>query len=294
MTTRFEIHLAGAALLAILVPAAGQAQDGGWSGFHAGVQAGAGRSRLSVRADDFVAQYTNINPPGAQPLSVVPGLLAPLGGRDSETSLTYGGILGWQFQSGPVVFGVEGDLRAGRSSVSVRNDMTVSPTILAPGSTATFEREAKFRYEWSLRARLGYGPGATMIYGTAGLTGAHARVTHDGTYTIPAGNNAGAQPQAFPAQGPFLVTARETRDLIGWTAGLGVEHRLGAHLRLGIEGRYTDYGAKTFTMDNATQTNAGAVAPAPFTAVSGEGAYPGPTRVSLSDAQVNVRLTFAF
>ncbi len=122
---------------------------------------------------------------------------------------------------------------------------------------------------------------------------AHVRLRADNSYTIPAGN-AGTPAQAFPAQGPFLVTARETRDLLGWTAGIGVEQRVGAHLRLGLEARYSDYGSKTFDLADATQSNAGPAAPAPFTAVTGEGAYPGPTRVRLTAASLAVRATFAF
>lgn len=290
------LHITAAATLAAGLSAApARAQEGNnWSGFYAGVQGGIGRSRLSAQAEDFVFQYTNINPPGVQPLTVVPNLLAPLAGRDSESSLLYGGLLGWQFQSGDAVLGIEGDLRAGRSTVSAQQSIAVPVTLLAPASTATFSRDAKSRYEWSIRGRIGYGPGRTLFYGTAGIAGAHVRVRHEGTYTIPAGNNGGANSQPFPGQGPFLVTASETRGLIGWTGGIGLEHRLTSRIRIGIEGRYTDYGSKTFALDDAEQTNAGTPAPAPFTALSGEGAYAGPTRVSLTDAQVNLRLTFAF
>jgi opacity protein-like surface antigen len=294
-TRRALVTLAGTALAATLGPISAHAQESGhWSGFYAGVQGGAARGRLSVQATDTLTQYTNINPPGAQPLTVVPGMLLPLSGRDSRTSVTYGGLVGWQFQSGPAVFGIEADLRAGRSSVEVQTSDQISNTALAPASTVTRDRSARSRYEWSARARIGYAPGNTMFYGTAGVAGAHVRVRGDSAYTIPAGNAGVPTTQPFPAQGPFLVTASETRSLIGWTAGLGIEQRLGAHLRIGLEGRYTDYGSKTFALDNPAQTDAGAAAAAPFTAVSGEGAYPGPTRVGLRDAQVNVRLTFAF
>lgn len=282
--------MAAAALLA--TPA--YAQDGdGWSGFYAGVNVAGARGRLSVQATDPVLQYTNINPPGPEPITIVPSTSASLAARGHDTALRYGGLAGFQFQSGHAVFGIEADLRAGGSAVTAESSQTMPLTLLAPPSNVTLERDARSSLTWSARARIGYASGSTMVYATGGIAGAHVRVRAENSYSIPAGN-AGNPVQPFPAQGPFIVTARETRNLVGWSAGLGVEQRIAAHVRLGLEARYSDYGSKTYTLANAIQTNAGPAAPAPFTAVSGEGAYPGPTRVGLTDAQLAVRLTFAF
>jgi outer membrane immunogenic protein len=287
--------LLAAGLLAALAATSALAQETGtWSGFYAGVQAGGGRERLRVEATDTIAQYTNINPPGAQPLTVIPGTTRATAGRGHDTSLAYGGLLGWQFQSGQMVFGLEADLRAGRSSVDAISSFVLPQTALAPASNVTVERGAKTRYEWSARARLGIASGNSLFYATAGIAGAHVRLRYNSSYAIPAGDAGIPVAQAFPAQGPFLVSGSGSGDLIGWTGGIGIEQRLGAHLRIGIEGRYTDHGSKNFAFANATRTSAGTPAPAPFTAVTGEGVYPGATRISLSDAQVNVRLTFAF
>lgn len=294
MKTHSKSTLAGLALFTALAATPASAQDGNdWSGFYAGVQAGGARERLRVEATDTINQITNLNPPGVQAFSVVPGTTRAIAGRSRDTSLAYGGLLGWQFQSGKVVFGLEADLRAGRSSVDTASTFALPATLLAPPSSVTVGRSARTRYEWSARARLGVAPGSTLFYGTAGIAGAHVRLRYNSSYAIPAGD-AGIPAQPFPAQGPFLVSGSGSGDLIGWTAGLGIEQRLGTHLRIGLEGRYTDYGSKTIDIANATQTSAGTPAPAPYTAISAEGAYPGPTRTSLRDAQVNVRLTFAF
>jgi opacity protein-like surface antigen len=283
-----------AAILASMAATPALAQDGdSWSGFHAGVQVGGVRERLRVQATDTVAQYTNINPPGAQPLTVVPGTTIAVAGRSSDTSASYGGLIGWQFQTGKVVLGLEGDLRAGHSSVDTLSTVTLPLTALAPSSNLIVERHGKARYQWSARARLGVASGSTLFYATAGVAGAQVRLRYNSSYAIPAGN-AGIPAQAFPAQGPFLVSGSGSGNLVGWTGGLGIEQRLGAHVRIGIEGRYTDYGSKDIAIGNATQTSSGTAAPAPFTAVSGEGVYPGATRTSLRDAEVNLRLTFAF
>jgi opacity protein-like surface antigen len=286
--------VAGAAVLAALAATPAQAQsDGNWSGFYAGVQVGGARERLRVAATDTVTQYTNIDPPGVEPISIVPGTTVTLAGRGHDSSITYGGLVGWQFQSGQMVFGLEGDLRSGRSSVDTLSTLTLPLTLLAPSSNVTVERHAKSRFEWSARARLGVASGSTLFYGTGGLAGTHVRLRANSSYTIPAGN-AGVPAQPFPAEGPFLVSGSGSGNLLGWTGGLGIEQRLGAHVRIGIEGRYTDYGSKNVGITNATQTSAGAPSAAPFTARSGEGVYPGSTRVSLRDAQVALRLTFAF
>ncbi len=284
-----------AAGFAILTTTPAQAQDDdNWSGVYAGVQVGGARERLRVEATDTVNQYTNINPPGAQPITVVPGTTRAIAGRSSHTSASYGGLIGWQFQTGNVVLGLEGDLRTGRSSVDTLSAFTLPNTALAPPSDVIIERHGKARYEWSARARLGIASGGTLFYGTAGIAGAQVRLRYNSSYAIPAGNAGVPVVQAFPAQGPFLVNGSGSGRLLGWTAGLGVDQRLGAHLRVGIEGRYTDYGSKNIGIDNATQTSSGTAAPAPFTAISGEGVYPGPTRTSLKAAEVNMRLTFAF
>lgn len=296
MKAHSKVTLAGLILLTALAatPARAQDDDGGWSGFYAGLQVGGARERLRVEATDSINQITNINPPGVQPITVVPGTTRAIAGRSHDTSLTYGGLLGWQFQSGQMVFGVEADLRAGRSSVDATSSFTLPATALAPPSSVTVERSARTRYEWSARARLGVASGGTFFYATAGIAGTHVRLRYNSSYAIPAGDAGVPVVQPFPAQGPFLVSGSDSGDLLGWTAGLGIEQRLGRHVRIGLEGRYTDYGSKTIDIANATQTSAGTPAPAPFTAMTGEGAYPGTTRTSLSDAQVNVRLTFAF
>lgn len=293
MKTHSKLKLAGLTLLTALAATPALAQDGNeWSGFYAGVQAGGARERLSVQATENINQLTNIIQPGG-PFTVVPGTTRAIAGRGHHSSVTYGGLAGWQFQSGNVVFGLEGDLRGGRSSVDVTSAFTLPATLLSPPSSVTVERSAKARYAWSARARIGVASGNTLFYGTGGIAGAHVRLRSSSIYTIPAGN-AGIPAQPFPAQGPFVVSGSGSGDLIGWTGGLGIEHRLGAHVRIGLEGRYTDYGSKGIDMSNATRTSAGTPAPAPFTATSGEGVYPGTTGTSLSDAQVNVRLTFAF
>lgn len=290
------MNLAALALLTAMAATPARAQgDESWSGFHAGVQLGGARERLRVQADDTLNQLTNIDPPGAQPLTVVPGLMLASNARGRDTSLTYGALVGWQFQTGNVVLGLEGDLRSGRSSVDAVQTFALVNTALSPAASATVARSARTRYEWSARARLGIASGNMLFYGTAGIAGARVRLRYASSFDIPAGN-AGSNGNiiAFPAQGPFVVEGSGSGNLVGWTGGLGIEHRLGRHVRIGLEGRYTDYGSKTVDMPDATRTGTGTLAAAPFTARTDEGVYPGATRTSLRDAQVNVRLIFAF
>lgn len=290
----FAKLLSAALLAAVAAPASAQ-DDDSWTGFYAGVQAGGGRERLSIATTDVVVQLTNIDPPGAQPLTVVPNTSVTLAGRSRDTSLLYGGVVGWQFRSGQAVFGLEGDLRAGRSSVDLAQTFALPNTALSPAAGTTVERSAKTRYEWSARARIGYAPRNTLFYATGGVAGAKVRARSNSVFTIPAGNaGTNGNIQAFPAQGPFTVSGSDSGSLIGWTAGIGLEQRLGSHIRIGIEGRYSDYGAKNFAFANATRTSTGTLAAAPFTARTDEGVYPGTTRIGLTDAQVNVRLVFAF
>lgn len=100
-----------------------------WSGIYTGLQAGG----AWTRADDGV------------------DVLRMNGG-------TFGAFAGANWQSGNLVFGVEGDVNYANLSGSI------------------FAIDASAKLEGSLRARLGYAFDRTMIYGAAGLAVARVHV----------------------------------------------------------------------------------------------------------------------
>ena len=92
-----------------------------------------------------------------------------------------------------------------------------------------------------------------------------------------------------------MTTAGQSKNMGGWTAGAGVEQKLGRRLSLGFEYRHTDLGSKTFTPTNATTVNNGpeTVGTNGATGLLGSVAS-GPTRISLKSDSFRVRVNFHF
>jgi len=288
--------------------------SGGWSGVYAGVEGGAASGRLRASGTDSVTQLSNVVVPG-RGLVVVPGTSVTNGGSATETNFLYGGLVGAQWQTGGVILGLEADVHGGRDLAAQINPVTLPATILAPASTGSISRSARMSYDWSVRARIGAAIGArTMIYASGGLAGGRVRLTGQDSFTTPAGAAAttGNIP-AFqsPTIGPVVLTASQRRNLSGWTGGIGGETRLGRHVGVGLDARYTDYGSKDFALGaGCTPAGAGAGAcgglsrSAPAIVINGTtlnpatdvtpGIVPGATNARFRDIRLTARLVFHF
>jgi outer membrane immunogenic protein len=162
-----------------------------WSGFYVGGQAG--YSWGSDRASEFASA-------GRAPL-----------GRSfdySPSSFIGGARLGFNYQFGAIVVGVEGDIE-GMNAAEGKGDL---------GGTV------RVRQDWqgSVRARLGYSLDRILVYATAGA--AFTKLEY--SYVTPLGG-----------LGEISNTSRT-----GWTVGGGVDYALTDNLILGLDYRYTDYG----------------------------------------------------
>jgi len=303
--------LAAAALLP--APAFAQQRDT-WSGFYAGIEAGGASGKLSASGTDQVTQLSNILVPG-RGLVVVPGTSVPGSGSATETGFIYGGLLGGQWQTGGLILGIEGDMHGGRDLSAYVNSVAIPATILAPASSGTVSRSAHMSWDWSLRARIGTAIGATtMIYAGGGIAGGRVSLTGQDAFTTPAGPAAtSGNIPAFqsPAIGPVILTASQRRNLIGWTGGIGGETRLGRHIGIGLDGRYTDYGSHDFALAGGCTTSAavagtcaGVTRSAPPIVINGNtlnpatdvtpAIVPGTTSASFRDFRLTARLVFHF
>ncbi|WP_186420629.1 outer membrane protein [Bosea sp. CS1GBMeth4] len=162
-----------------------------WSGIYVGGQVG--YSWGSDRASEFATA-------GRLPL-----------GRSfdySPSSFIGGARLGFNYQLGAVVLGVEGDIE-GLNAHAGQGDA---------GGTV------RVRQSWqgSVRARLGYSLDRILVYATAGAAFSKLEYTY-------------ASPLAGLSE---TINASRT----GWTVGGGVDYALTDRLILGIDYRYTDYG----------------------------------------------------
>jgi outer membrane immunogenic protein len=154
-----------------------------WSGFYAGLNLG--------------YQWGNVTNSGIDP-----------------SGIAGGGQLGYNWQTGQFVFGVEADIQASAA------DDTFAPY--------------KFSNPWfgTLRGRAGYAINNILLYGTFGLA---------------YGNLEGQ-----------LNTLSETKTLVGWTAGAGMEVGITPNWSAKVEYLYMDLGSRTFSItgvDNGLQSS---------------------------------------
>ncbi|HEY0145821.1 MAG TPA: outer membrane protein, partial [Methylovirgula sp.] len=126
----------------------------------------------------------------------------------------FGVQAGYNYQSGPLVAGIEGDINFG--GVSGTNNPF-------PGATANGNINA----EGSLRARFGYAFNHTMVYITGGYTGANLKSSL---------TDFGISPNIY---------ANESTYLNGWTIGAGVEYAITRNVSVKAEYLYSNYGTGT-------------------------------------------------
>jgi outer membrane immunogenic protein len=131
-----------------------------------------------------------------------------------------------------LVFGVEGD-------VSFAN---VEGSVLSAGIVPCFVEGCTARLSWlgTARARLGFGGRDLLPYITGGAAVGHVAGSAD---------NGGC---SSPPIGP-PCSYDETRW--GWTAGGGVEFRLGRGWSAKVEYLYVNLGTPTFSAPPATSSN---------------------------------------
>jgi outer membrane immunogenic protein len=173
-----------------------------------------------------------------------------------------GGQVGYNWQSGPVVFGIEGDVDLHHwTTTQVLTNFAVG-TVFVPGDFFTTDSH----WQASLRGRLGYAWDRYLIYATGGVAWTRATV---GANFVP----------FVGAPGTF---GNDSAVLTGSTFGGGLEYALWNNVSLGVEGRYTWYGSHNF--------NGGTVALGfpPFT-------FPAVTQsVKLNTAEVIEKINWRF
>jgi outer membrane immunogenic protein len=187
--------------------------------------------------NDFIPGIGNI-------LTFVPSAFGSLpGGSASNNSFMGGGQIGYNYQSGRLVFGAEADLDATHIRASLTRNGVSLATGFPPGFFGTVTANSTFDSDWiaSLRGRLGVTFGRAMLYGTGGIAFAGSSATTSFLYTPP-GN---ALP-AFIQPGPTGGSASQV--LTGWTVGVGGEWLVTDRVGLGAEYRHSDFGRQNYTL----------------------------------------------
>jgi high affinity Mn2+ porin len=175
-----------------------------WTGFYAGGHVGYGRGRASTTLSDP----------------------APSGASNSFGSLFGGAQFGYNYLWTPrILLGVEAD-------ISFPNYLSADD-VAASRTTATTDVARKIDYIATLRGRLGYVFGRSMIYGTGGLAWTQARFEQ--------------RPGVSDDQNEIL------RMATGWTAGAGTEVAIAPRWSTKLEYLYTRFGSTNVTFPSGAR-----------------------------------------
>ncbi|CCD92988.1 putative outer-membrane protein, secreted protein [Bradyrhizobium sp. ORS 375] len=170
-------------------------------------------------AADLAARPTYTKAPVLAPVQTWTGFyIGAMGGYANENADFAamkggfaGGTVGYNWQQGAVVFGLEADAAWA----------DINATVGALGVTA----ESKIRDWGTVRGRIGYAFGPTLLYATGGYAWADNRIS----LTAPG------------------ISVSDSKFHSGWTVGAGVEYMFAPHWSLKGEYLYKSFGGESYT-----------------------------------------------
>jgi outer membrane immunogenic protein len=228
-----------------------------WTGFYFGAHVGGawndynfGETSATYFAGDEFETFFSVPSGGSGILSFT----SPGQDGGSNDSMIGGGQLGYQYQFGHFVVGVEGDFSSmSNSSDRVKFTEEESELFFFDGvsvqSTLATTRSAQTEWAGSARLKLGYAMGRLLLYATGGVSflDAKAFAVDDTTTNFFVSNG----PIVVP--GSTLLTSsfhhfrtHEEEVLTGWTAGGGAEWAMTHMVTIGLEYRHNDWGDQNF------------------------------------------------
>ncbi|MBA7680050.1 hypothetical protein ES703_88358 [subsurface metagenome] len=172
-----------------------------WTGFYVGLNAGA------LSADSNF----NVLATGIPPLNL--GERRIVGERERKTGWLAGGQIGYNYQTGMSVFGIEADAQWTSNKFTTGTTFG-DPFFAGKGRNAQFSSSM----DWLVTVRGRAGVAATpslLLYVTGGFAIASANIKYNSV-------------AGFPAPAPVLIASYSGNDVrVGWTAGFGAEYALG-------------------------------------------------------------------
>jgi outer membrane immunogenic protein len=183
-----------------------------WAGGYLGIQGGVALHDAFFNDSDlFIALFTSLH-------------------EREKTGGTVGGLLGYNWQQGSFVYGLEGDW----SWIGARTSQLAALNTFESLSTS-------FDVNWlaTLRGRAGLAFDATLVYVTGGVAFGHVK----DSFEVKGANSAD------------LASFTQNKTKVGWTAGVGVEHMVSRHWTARAEFRYVDLGTTAVACSSATNFN---------------------------------------
>ncbi|HSM96988.1 MAG TPA: outer membrane beta-barrel protein [Rhizomicrobium sp.] len=217
MHFKFALPLAAATLL---LSSAAALADGemtsGWGGFYAGAIADVnfGSSHFALPNDpNDVLQQTH----------------------SDHTSFAGGGLLGFNWQDGDMVYGLEADLTSGNGTSSVTACTKIDGCFTSAHDSFTTLNHLKTDLSGRVRARIGWTSGDTLFYAAGGYSYADTKLSLVGLCF-----NA-ANPTV-----PLVFNFARSKTLSGYNLGVGMEKPLGDGFIIRAEYVFEDFGSTTY------------------------------------------------
>jgi opacity protein-like surface antigen len=201
-----------------------------WNGFYLGAFGGAGYGHTRWAADS-----------------------APFAAGPQVAGALLGGQVGYNYQSGPWVLGIEADdAWTNATGTTACGPMSPGIFIVPP----FFNSNCGDRVSWIATAtgRLGYASGRTLYYVKGGAAWDHETFT--ATCNVGPLNGSVAL-NCFNAAIVLINQLTASDDRSGWTAGYGIEFGLTPNWSAKGEMDYIDFGNKNLTASEGTVINTG-------------------------------------
>jgi outer membrane immunogenic protein len=231
-----------------------------WTGFYIGLSAGGGFGLGGIN-NSATSAFCNIDLLGCDPNQASSAAAAAIPSKfDTQPSgFIGGGQIGYNYQMGPVVWGVEADFSGAdiKGSNSKTLTATVVDTVTSTTIVDTITGTGNQKLEWfgTLRGRVGVVPFTPLlVYATGGL--AYGHVSSEVSFSEKYSFNCFCGPN--PTTGASISSTQW-----GWTAGGGVEWMFAPHWSLKAEFLYYNLGHVSAGM-TLTQLNGDGV---PFTTI---------------------------
>jgi outer membrane immunogenic protein len=233
-----KLLIAGAALMALIgspafaadmplkAPPPPPAPVSNWTGFYIGGNIGYGWGNANS-AINFAQSATIFN--------TAPFWTLGASDRDPLNGVIGGGQIGYNWQVGQYVYGLETDFQGSgqQGSRALGSALLPGAGILVTAVPTTITYTDRLAWLGTARVRLGYANGSWLFYGTGGLAYGEMKVS----------GNALPAPSFFGPNGPYPWQQSATK--VGWTAGAGVENAFASHWSWKIEYLYVDLGNAT-------------------------------------------------
>ena len=234
-----------------------------WTGFYVGVNAGYGFSGDEATRSLFVANIVGLNAPLGAPIS---GGVFGNNNRNRD-GFVGGGQVGYNYQVGSIVFGVEGDIQytdfgRGRNNSTSGAFGTFAPNpflVAAPtgvglgtqGNVAFFNNSTlganRSDYFGTVRGRLGVAFDRLLVYGTGGVAFRDVGNNNNGA-GFGVANGLALAGSGYYVNGiaTFLgsfvnPSVQRKQDDVGYAVGGGVEYAFTPNLTGKIEGLYVNF-----------------------------------------------------